>query len=335
MDFLDKSILFISPKFFNYEVEICRYLSKKGASVLFFDDRPSNTSLIKAAVRLNNFASKTIVSIYYFNLLRKVKTKTFDYLLVIKGEAMPLFFLEEIRILNPKAKFIYYTYDSFQNFSKSNEFYQKFEYKYSFEASNIPLNLGFKDRPLFYLEDFERISKLNSNKEIDLLFVGTLHSDRYEILNKLKTDLENHGFRVYFFFYLSGRLQFYYNKVFNKSFKNVIIEDISFRPLTKDDLLQLMSKSKCIIDIEHPSQTGLTMRTIESIGAKIKLITTNRSILNYDLYNKNNTIVIDRFNPIIPYNFLNETYSTIDYTLYRKYSLEKFVFDLFDLSYNE
>ena len=39
-----------------------------------------------------------------------------------------------------------------------------------------------------------------------------------------------------------------------------------------------------MLDVSHSAQTGLTIRTIETIGARRKLITTNTEVVKYALY---------------------------------------------------
>ena len=57
-----------------------------------------------------------------------------------------------------------------------------------------------------------------------------------------------------------------------------------------------IGNSRVVLDLPHPMQTGLTMRTIEAIGSKKKLITTNVDIVNYDFYNPKNILLIEREN---------------------------------------
>ena len=45
-----------------------------------------------------------------------------------------------------------------------------------------------------------------------------------------------------------------------------------------NDIVSLYKESEVILDINHPGQNGLTMRTFEALGAGKKLITTNTEI---------------------------------------------------------
>ena len=109
-------------------------------------------------------------------------------------------------------------------------------------------------------------------------------------------------------------------------------KSISFIPLTHRNISELVHESKVILDINHPKQVGLTMRTFEAFGAQKKLITTNADVANYDFYDKNNILVIDRLNPLINNEFLTGPFVAPDEKILLKYSIQGWITDLFSLS---
>ena len=50
------------------------------------------------------------------------------------------------------------------------------------------------------------------------------------------------------------------------------------------------------MDIPQEGQEGLTIRNVECLFLKKKMITTNSKIRNYDLYNENNVYIIPERN---------------------------------------
>ena len=92
-----------------------------------------------------------------------------------------------------------------------------------------------------------------------------------------------------------------------------------------EEIADVIDKSKIVLDIQHPKQIGLTMRTIEMLGMNKKLITTNSTIKNYDFYNPNNICVIDRNDIKIDMNFLDTPYQAIKKDVYESYSLENWI----------
>lgn len=57
---------------------------------------------------------------------------------------------------------------------------------------------------------------------------------------------------------------------------------INFESLPSAKVVDAILSSAVVIDIHHPSQHGLTMRTIEAVGLNKKIITTNADIKKYN-----------------------------------------------------
>ena len=299
----NKRILFISVATFNYEKEIAKELKKNGGIVDYYDERPSNSILVKGIIRIKRSAYQNKINSYYNNILNKIKNIQYDYLFVIKGEVVPSFFIDIFKTANPKCKLIFYTWDSFISNKNTDVILKYFDELFTFDSVDAK-KYNLKLRPLFYLNGYKEV-KNSQTAEIkyDLLFLGTAHSDRYLISNKLVTWCEDNGLNAFAFYYLQGKLVFWYKKIFDKSFKTINVKKLSFKSLKLNEILNLYEMSKVVLDIHHPNQSGLTMRTIEAIGAGKKLITTNHEIKKYKFYNSKNICVINRYDPIFDKEF--------------------------------
>jgi hypothetical protein len=73
------------------------------------------------------------------------------------------------------------------------------------------------------------------------------------------------------------------------------------------------------------------MRTIEALGLGTKIITTNKEIVNYDFYDPANVAVISLDNPSFPKGFFNGQKASYPKEVLDKYTLEKWLSDVFDL----
>ena len=82
--------------------------------------------------------------------------------------------------------------------------------------------------------------------------------------------------------------------------------------------------SKAVIDTPLPLQSGLTMRTLEVLSSKTKLITTNDFIENYNFYNKNNIYIIKKESSIVPEEFLNSDFDSLG-KIPKEYSISTFI----------
>ena len=62
--------------------------------------------------------------------------------------------------------------------------------------------------------------------------------------------------------------------------------DLQFttKALSRTELASLYAQSVCVLDSPQSGQSGLTMRTIEAMGAGRKVVTTNPEVTKYDFY---------------------------------------------------
>ena len=65
------------------------------------------------------------------------------------------------------------------------------------------------------------------------------------------------------------------------------------------------------------------------IGMKKKIITTNRDIVNYDIYDPQNILVISREDVNIPTLFFKSAYKELNEQIYKKYHIKSWIKDIF------
>ena len=323
---IGKKILFISPKYFGYETEIKKKLEEFGAIVDYYDERPSNSSIIKASIRINRRLISKIINNYYNGIIEKNRVVKYDYVFFIHVETPFCDILKRLRISNPEARYILYMWDSMLHRHNSLELSKYFDDVFTFDREDS-IKYNFHFRPLFYLNEYSET--VNINPEYDIIFIGTIHSDRYRIINEIRNQCKKMGLKSYWFLYMHNRLLFY--KMKYSSINNLMadINDFSFKSLNKYDIIKLLQKSKVVVDIQHPENQGLTMRTLEVLALRKKLITTNNDVINYDIYNTNNIFIIKRNNPLIDKYFIESEYLPLQDDIYNRYSLDKWINDIF------
>ena len=326
MNLSGKTVLLLAPKFFGYELEIKKELENLGAKVIYFDERPKNDFFTKVFIRLNlkSFISKKIDD-YYKNIIQEIKDESIDYLFLVDVETVPLKFIEKTILMNPKLKVLTYFWDSVKNRKKSLEYLAYSNKFFSFDLKDAEADIRIEFLPLFYIDDYKNIANIENELVYDISFIGTVHSDRYKIIKKIEEQAKELDLKTYFYFYSPSKILFFFQKLFKKDFKYIKWKDVSFKSLSKSDVIDIIKQSKTIIDIQHPFQTGLTMRTIEMFGAKKKLFTTNKDIENYDFYNRSNIFIINRNEPKLDFDFFKKDYEEIDKTIYEKYSLNSWL----------
>ncbi|MBL0738867.1 hypothetical protein JI750_18370 [Flavobacterium sp. GN10] len=325
----NKNVLFFSVQTFNLQKQISKKLNELGANVDYYDERPSNNNFTKGVIRIKRSLLQVKINKYYNKILGDISGKTYDFLFVNKGEVIPEFFLKEFQKMQPKCQCIFYTWDSFQNNKNALNILKYFHKKFSFDSDDaVKYSLEF--RPLFYLDFYKDIdSILDAEIKNDLLFLGTAHSDRYQISNNIVSWCEKNNLKSFCYYYMQGRLVYFYKKMFDKTFKEFDYKKLSFESLQTEDLFQIYQNSKVVLDINHPGQKGLTMRTFETIGAKRKMITTNKEVQKYAFYNPNNILIIDRENIELNKKFFDSDYIDVDKDLYERMSLKGWLACLF------
>ncbi len=331
LDFLkNKKILFLSVQTFDYEKHISNKLKSLGAIVDYYDERPANSLFAKGIIRLWRFLYQIKINAYYKNILKKSFWKNYDILFVIKGEVIPAFFLKEFKIRNPHCEFIFYTWDSFRNNPHSISILKYFDRKYTFDI-NDSKEYNISHRPLFYIDEYKSITCSDTvSKQYDLLFLGTAHSDRYRISNDVINWCKRNNLNAYTYYFIHSKLVFFFKLCFDKSFKKIKYKDLQYKPLNINQIIAFYKQSNVILDINHPDQNGLTMRTFEALGASKKLITTNSNIKKYNFYNENNIYVINRDSLNIKKEFFESSFSSINPQLYYAMSIEGWIKEIFE-----
>jgi hypothetical protein len=328
--FQSKSILVVCPDFFGYANAIKDKLTGFGSSVTVVDDRPSNSFLVKGLIRINkNLLQKTIDK-YYEAVLSDISEKKFDIIFLLNPEGVTTSFLDECKSRWKDAYYIMYMWDSVKNRVRSSEYFSYCDRILTFDK-NDALSYGFMFRPLFYLDTYGDIQKSHPNDYLyDLSFMATTHSDRYLVAKNVKSWCESKDLKCFFYFYIHGNSLYLYNKFIRRDLMPSM-KDISFDKLSPFAVSEIVSSSRVILDIQHPNQAGLTMRTLEAIGAGKKLITTNANIREYDFYDDRQIKVIDRSNPakILDLEFFLHDATPVNSEIVSRYSLESWLLDVF------
>lgn len=276
-----KRILFFSAHLFGYQNDIRLAMESVGAIVDYYDERPANNFLVKGVIRINRNLLAGYINHYYNKIIKETLQKEYDYVFFIKGESISASNVRRLKQFHPEANFIIYHWDSIANNSNAQNLLPYFDRVFSFDKIDCE-RLGLHFLPLFYTPDYANIPYYDKEIKYDMLFVGTTHSDRYKLVKRIEEQIIKMGGLCLTWFYFPSKILYYKMKIQNSYLRQIPVHTFHFKPMSKELLLQLYAGSRIIIDVQHPKQTGLTMRCIETLGAKRKLITTNYYITEYD-----------------------------------------------------
>jgi len=255
----NKNVLWITTR--NPNSYILRKIADRGVRVL---NPIKKKSFFQKIIRKFSYSVSLLSKFWYLDEI--CDQKSFDlifveYSLVLFG-CVPL-----LRMQNPQAKIVIWN----ENPIKGKFFGSRLRsYQVLFSSFDKRDCLKYQ---MFYNNDFLFSDmKLSASKEktIDFLFVGQDKGRKKEI-NKLTHDLQNWGFSVYL-------------KIPRKKKDYIKYEDY----------LELITKSRVLIDITQKGQYGLSLRPLEALYAQTKLLTNNCAIQQMDYYNDANVFVLHK-----------------------------------------
>jgi hypothetical protein len=311
--------LLIGGGFFGYANEIVATLERRGRRVRWFEDRPAVDNLTKALVRLAPALMAAKAEAYFDAIIEEVRASPIRDVLVIKGESLSPAAIRRLRQALPMARFTLYFWDSYRNMpTNSPDKVPLFDRSFSFDPLDVAADSRLSYRPLFFLDEYACLP--NVSQDIDVLFFGTVHTDRYQVLKRLERVLPA-DLRFDKVLYFPSTAVYRARRVLAPAFWHAQRDEFIFEPLGKGDIQALIARARIVVDVERSVQAGLTMRTMEMLGARKKLITTNSQIRNADFFDPNNIAVIDRLRPVMPSGFLSAPYAAQSAQRLQRYSL--------------
>ena len=321
-------LLLIAPLFFNYYQEIIKEAELLGYDVDYICDAPSNSNFSKAIGRINKNLIKLSTQKYFSStVLPKIEGIEYEKVLVVGGMTFAFTpdMVGKIKELNPKASFALYQWDSEQNLPYSTGIHKFFDKVFSFDMNDCERDSMYTFLPLFYTRIYEEIGAEKTKfYKYDCSYVGTAHPQKFKDINSISEFLADKMKSQFIYHYMPSKLKYIYHKLLAPEFKNAVLSDFSFEKIASTEMMRIFKESKCILDAPQAGQTGLTIRTIECLGAKRKLITTNKDIVKYDFYDENNILVFDGGLDLSS-PFFSSDYRELNENIYKKYSLREWL----------
>lgn len=315
-----KKVLLFQPEFYGYEKYTVKGVKKTGAEVYSICTNLHKTSgVYRYFVRFVKPIKNRYREKYFADRLKEMQDV--DIVFMIAEAAVDEKLVDSIKKRYKRAFYILYLWDSVNNCKNVLDYYKKFDRVWTFDKSDSE-KYGWRYRPLFYISQLVK----NRNKIYDISCICTVSEDRINMIYQLKKQAERRNLQVYVYLY-SPVLTYIKNRVFlrREAFRKLKLRDIKFRPLSLEKTNAIYGKSKCVIDYASKTQTGMTMRTIEALGHKCKLVTNNATIKAADFYDERNVFYCNEECLEIPTGFCTDDYQEVDRSLYDKYSLKSWI----------
>ena len=263
--------------------------------------------------RISNFISKTILrknikkEVLHQEILKRIDVlEKQDVILMIKADYL---LPKTIKKIKPKCdRFISFFNDNYKRAKNIKNVYPYFDRVFSFEKEDVK-SFNFQ----FITNFIYRELPLNQKQLNTALFnVSSYDLERLKIIESIAHQLD-HIQEDYNIFSIGKKAKAHqYDTKIQYTTKKLSLIDIE----------NYIEDTIALLDVHRDNQNGLTFRVFESLGYKKKLITTNKDVLNYDFYDSNNILVVDKNNIEVPKSFFETPYQPIPEDIYNKYTLK-------------
>lgn len=284
-------LLFIAPMFYGYQDIIKRELEAKYDKVWFKNELPFNVGMLYYGIRrISGFLARVLLDKYNINLVKFVEKNRPNRIFIIRGCGIYEDTLKKIKLNQPGVEIVNYQWDSIHNNPNGLVISIYANRNYSFDLQDVSKYPQFTHIPLFHCWSEQQIAKARLNdtkKDIDLLFVGGYHSGRHIIVKKATRDIEQKGYKMWSHIFVP-RLSYLRDKCTKRALDK---DSLTTYKLSKDEYFELLCRSKVVLDIQSLTQTGATMRSIETLAASRKLVSTNKMLENEQFFSPVNIMI--------------------------------------------
>lgn len=91
--------------------------------------------------------------------------------------------------------------------------------------------------------------------------------------------------------------------------------------ITYDESVNNILQSRCVVEYVQHNQTGMTLRPLEAMFYRKKLITNNQNTVNYEFYCPENIFIIGKDSMDDLYEFIKSPYRDVDSKIVDKYNV--------------
>lgn len=327
-----QKILVLGPSFFGYRDMVATEFRRMGYEVESMSDRPSESTTFKSLGRIDYRLVDSQIASYASRLADKMAGGSYDFLVYLGGMSF-CFKRDQFAKIRSKshAKFVVGLWDAFENCQRLGSCCDLFDEVYSFEPRDCA-RYNLKLRPLFYSEAYTKLPLVPEDGfKYDACFIGSVHQrSKFHAISKTCTELEERGLKVFKWYYMPSKSVETLRTISDPAYRGI---EFKRDTLSQAQVADVYAHSRAIIDSPQAGQTGLTIRTLETLGARRKLITANEDVSHYDFYKYGNVVITGSNSNAsnIEADFFDKPYEVLPEDVYESYSLHTFASSLLGL----
>jgi hypothetical protein len=319
------SILLMGPSFFGYRDMVADEFRSMSHSVTTVVDRPSESVAFKSLGRVSYKLVDSRIAAHAAEVERTLAGGSFDFLVYLSGMSF-CFTREQFGRMRAAsgARFVAGLWDAFGNCQRLGACRDLFDDVYSFEPRDCE-RYGLKLRPLFYSNAYTGLPLVpEGGFEWDACFIGSVHQrSKFRAVKRTCDGLKARGLRVFEWYYMPSKSAEALRKAQDPAYRGV---EFKHEALSPAQVADVYARSKAVVDSPQAGQSGLTIRTMETLGARRKLITANADVRSYDFYRCGGVAVTSPGGGAdgIPDDFFDRPYEELPGDVYESYSLRAF-----------
>lgn len=299
------SILFVGTTYMGLYQDIISEMRSQGYNVDFIEEIDSRKDPlnvrgykgIKKILCVNSKKYDQYIADYWKNILNSPNyNKPYDYLFVLDGKSLHKCLFDILKQRNTKLKSVNYLFDTTNGVYRFEKKFALFDKVVTFDRSeSVKYDIDFL--PIYWKPDNNMFSIVYK-----FFGLGAYKKDRYKLFEKVSQFAKRNKYpyyirlRVYKYhllkikYFIRMLLGINQNYISPKEYHSEIAMHHNI-PLSV--FQSLLNKSEIVLDTNAPHQDGLTARFMQALGSGKKIITTNKSVVNYEFYTSEQIYVVD------------------------------------------
>src|SRR5665648_774160 len=274
-------------------------INKKGIKVINVYKKAN--SLLRILRRVHSKMKLPLINIWLNNELKKLKN--FEIIMIFDATLTDSF-IKQMKKDLPNKRFIFWYWNPVRSSVKPELLPDDICEKWSYSPKDCE-KYHLHHNTTFY---FNEICSKDTTIKYDIFFIGT-DKGRLDSLLALEKQFAEMKLQTYFHITPTRWFMLKRNSIYKKH-------------LSYDDVLVELGKSKAILDFLCDTNDGLSIRPMESIFFKKKLITNSQLIADYDFYRPQNIFILGLDDLSDLPKFLNSPYEEVDKEIIKKYDFE-------------
>ena len=352
-------ILFLAFPHADLYKEIVNEMERKGHDVVVFLDKalrydPYHGSSKLKTVRKFIFVDTYNIYNHYWNKMIAADARLsepYDLFLALSGVSVGERLIRHLETVNPHIKKVFYTWDNCAYYA-FDRMLSWFDRSYTFDIEDTKLNSKWNLLPIYCKAPAHNETQLNL---YDIFSIGTNHGDRLSYLYRLLPQLKAKGLSYYIKIIelqitLSWKQQLKYHilKAIGSRKYEAYLCQIEFicdkedkyrikqnSYIAQNEYNELISQSRCVLDDQRSTQSGLTAKFMWALANRKKIITTNKWAYEYKFVSPKQVLIIDKDNPIISEEFIKNSIAEDEFSDVSPYYIDRWVDELLSVVTNK